>query len=187
MHNCSPLSLLSQQHSFYGAFTLLLPRRIRHSFLQAPSLFFLYFNITALMRVSLPVALTGAALVSLATASNCISSGDETVINAAFSAGGAGTIVQLCASAVITIHNTITFTADNQELSTQGYPTGDTRGTIILNAQGTNVTALIEGSSRHGIRLLNIQVDGNRAGNGVMNIGMNQIVGFGQQPSKLIG
>lgn len=111
-------------------------------------------------------ALGGASLLSFAAASSCISLGDETTINNALSAGGTGAIVQLCPNTILTIHNTITFTADNQEISTQGYPTDNSRATILLSAVGTNVTGLIQGADFSGIRLLNIQVDGDRLKNG---------------------
>ncbi|OZJ03560.1 hypothetical protein BZG36_03103 [Bifiguratus adelaidae] len=104
-------------------------------------------------------------------AASCISQGDQRTINSVFKSGGAGTVVQLCPTAVITITGTIQFTADHQELSTQGYPTDNTRAIIKLNAQGGNASTLISGSYLSGIRLLNIQVDGDRAGNGFLSGG----------------
>ena len=119
------------------------------------------------MRLSVSLqALSGIALLGLAAASPCISSGDETTINNALSAGGTGVILQLCPNTTLTIYNTITFTADNQEISTEGYPTDNSRATILLSAVGTNVTELIQGADFSGIRLLNIQVDGDRPNNG---------------------
>jgi hypothetical protein len=103
--------------------------------------------------------------VNLAAAA-CISNGDETTINNALKSGGAGAVVQLCPSAVITVHNTVAFTAANQELSTQGYPTDSTRAIIRLQATDQSISAVIRGGSLSGIRLRNIQIDGNRSGNG---------------------
>jgi hypothetical protein len=105
---------------------------------------------------SLPLA----ALVTIASGA-CLSSGDENTINSALSAGGAGAIVQLCASAVIEVAGQITFTAENQEISTEGYPTDDTRGTIVITT-GNNASTIIGGGSFNGIRIQNIQIDGNR-------------------------
>jgi hypothetical protein len=96
---------------------------------------------------------------------NCISSGNQDTINNALRSGGAGAQVQLCQGAVIGISNTIKFTADNQEISTQGYPTSDTRATIQLKP-GTTANILIDGGNRNGIRILNLQVDGNRPNTG---------------------
>jgi hypothetical protein len=97
--------------------------------------------------------------------SACISSGDQSTINSAFSAGGAGTVVQLCQGTVISITASIQFTADGQELSTQGYPTGNSRATIKI-APGNSVATLISGAWHNGIRILNIQVDGDRPNTG---------------------
>lgn len=99
-------------------------------------------------------------------AAACISSGDETTINNALKSGGAGAVVQLCPGAVITVHNTVAFTAANQELSTQGYPTDSTRAIIRLQATDQSISAIIQGRSLSGIKLRNIQIDGNRSGNG---------------------
>jgi hypothetical protein len=101
-------------------------------------------------------------LSSLLIAANaaCISSGNQDTINAALSSGGTGAVVQLCPGATIQITDTINFSADDQEISTQGYPTDSTRG-IIQIAPGNNASTLIAGRN-NGIKIRNIQVDGNR-------------------------
>lgn len=99
-------------------------------------------------------------LLGLAAAA-CLSSGDQTTINNLFSSGGAGTVVQLCARTTISVTGTITFTADNQELSTSGYPTDNTRA-IIQPASGSNVSMLLSGYGFDGLRVKNIQFDGLR-------------------------
>src|SRR3977135_1296536 len=109
-----------------------------------------------LCQTSLPLA----ALLTLASGA-CISSGDESTINSAMSAGGPGAIVQLCASALIQVAGQITFTAENQEISTEGYPTDSTRGTIQI-APGNSAATIIGGGGFSGIRIQNIQIDGNR-------------------------
>lgn len=100
-------------------------------------------------------------------AAACVSSGDQTTINNLFSSGGAGTIVQLCASTTLSVTGTITFTADNQELSTSGYPTDDTRA-IIQPAAGSNVSMLLSGYGFDGLRVKNIQFDGLRPSLGLV-------------------
>jgi hypothetical protein len=102
----------------------------------------------------------------------CISSGNQNTINSAFQSGGKGTVVQLCASSTITISGAIQFTADDQEISTQGYPTGDTRATIIIGT-GNSASTLISGAGYNGIRILNLQLDGNRPNAGYYNGGMS--------------
>lgn len=94
-------------------------------------------------------------------AAGCISNGDQNTINALFSNGGANTVVQLCENATIQITDKILFTADGQEISTQNYPTGSSRATIRV-AVGSSASTLIEGHSFNGIKIKNIQLDGNR-------------------------
>jgi hypothetical protein len=121
-------------------------------------------------------SLVWAALAYRAAAA-CISSGNETTINSAFKAGGTGTVIQLCPNAVITVHNTIAFTAPNQELSTQGYPTDASRGIIRLQATDQSISAVVRGGSINGIRLRNIRIDGDRTSNGqVVDQGMDKSV-----------
>ncbi|KAL1983266.1 hypothetical protein VTN96DRAFT_288 [Rasamsonia emersonii] len=110
--------------------------------------------------------LSFSSLLALAAAA-CISSGDQTAINNAFQQGGAGTVVQLCPGAVISISESISFTANDQEISTEGYPTDEMRATIQV-ASGSNVSTLISGNSFDGIRIKNIQLDGTRPVNGMV-------------------
>ncbi|OJD30663.1 right-handed beta helix region protein [Diplodia corticola] len=96
----------------------------------------------------------------------CISTGaDETAINERFSSNGAGHIVQLCQGAVVTVTDTVKLTANDQELSTEGYPTGGGRATIKL-AAGASANTTVFAKFLDGIKLRNIIVDGNRAETG---------------------
>ena len=99
-------------------------------------------------------------------AAQCLSGGDETIINNALSAGGAGAVVQLCPGSTFSISNTVTFTADDQELSTQGYPDDSTRALIQVASNGNSVSTLVQGSGLNGIALKNVVIDGNRGANG---------------------
>src|ERR1700733_135820 len=98
----------------------------------------------------------------------CISTGDETTINNLLSSGGANTIVSLCANAVFKLKSPIIFTAHNQELSTEGYPTSSTRATLVVT--GVNQTAAIIGNCNQcsSLKLHNIQVNGNRPVLGIL-------------------
>lgn len=109
--------------------------------------------------------LTAAALPALASAA-CISSGDQNTINSALQSGGNGAVIQLCANALIQITDQISFTADNQEISTQGYPTDSTRATIQV-APGSSASTLIYGKNFNNIRIKNLQLEGNRQGAGL--------------------
>lgn len=125
-----------------------------------------------LYQTSLPLA----GLLALASGA-CISSGDENTINNALNAGGAGAIVQLCANALIQVAGQITFAAENQEISTEGYPTDNTRGTIQI-ATGNDASTIIAGGSFNGIRIKNVQIDGNRPNAGPqLNGGANIEIG----------
>ena len=115
----------------------------------------------------------------------CISSGDETTINNLLLSGGPTTTVSLCTNAVFNLKHPIVFTAPDQELSTQGYPSGFARATIVVT--GVNQTAAIIGNCDQcsGLKLRNIQVNGNRPalglfrGSGNIEIGgptSNQLV-----------
>ncbi|KAB5583434.1 hypothetical protein GE09DRAFT_1078867 [Coniochaeta sp. 2T2.1] len=109
------------------------------------------------------------ALSALATGSYaaCISSGSASTINTALHSGGQGAVVQLCPNSVFTISETIEFTAANQELSTQGYPTDNSRAKIII-APVSNITSAVWGRWTPGVKVLNLQVDGNRPNAGVL-------------------
>ena len=96
----------------------------------------------------------------------CISGGNQDTINQLFQSGGANTIVQLCPGSTIDISDSVVFTAPGQEISTQGYPTDSTRATVIIQP-GTNATSAIRGNWQNNVRVLNIQVDGNRPNAGL--------------------
>jgi hypothetical protein len=122
------------------------------------------------MALLMIFSLLSFSILSFLVSAACISSGDQSAINQAFSSNGAGHIVQLCPGTVISISDSISFTANNQEISTQGYPTDDTRATIQV-AAGSNVSTLVSGNSLDGIRIRNIQLDGTRPVNGAV-VGM---------------
>ncbi len=91
-------------------------------------------------------------------ASSCIPSGTDADINAALVGSGAQAV--LCPGAVFSLANSVTFTAPNQEIYTQGLPTDSTRA--ILRVTGSNLTTAISGNNQSGVTVENIQVDGNR-------------------------
>lgn len=91
----------------------------------------------------------------------CLSSGNQDTINNLLQQGGPNTVVSLCPGATIPITGSIVFTASGQEISTAGYPTDNTRATVIIQP-GSNTTSAIRGNWQDNVRVLNIQVDGNR-------------------------
>jgi hypothetical protein len=82
----------------------------------------------------------------------CISDGDETTINNLLSSGGPNTVVSLCANAVFNLKDSIVFTAENQELSTEGYPADSTRATLVVT--GANQTSAIIGMLLTGFHIM---------------------------------
>lgn len=66
-----------------------------------------------------------------------------------------------CPGITLVITGAIQFTADDQEISTQGYPTKGTRAAMKI-ASGNTASTLISGKSHHRIRIRNVQLDGDR-------------------------
>lgn len=121
-----------------------------------------------------------AAVVSTA----CISSGDHSTVNNALQDGGSGAVVQLCENVLLKITDQILFTADDQEISTQNYPTGSTRATIQI-APGSSINTLIAGKFNR-IKIKNIQLDGDRANTGFQQEGGASIEIGGQSVGQVV-
>ncbi|GAB4582320.1 hypothetical protein [Nocardia sp. IFM 10818] len=91
-------------------------------------------------------------------ATGCIASGTDADINAALTGSGAKAV--LCPNAVFNLAGPVTFTAPGQEVSTQGYPTDQTRAVLLVT--GSDQTTAVNGLGQTGAVLRNVQVDGNR-------------------------
>lgn len=77
--------------------------------------------------------------------------------------GGDGYILQLCPSQNYLIQAPIAFASSNQEISTMGYPTTDTRAILTVNgpvSNGQGHTTAVDGSCAtcSSVKLRNIQV-----------------------------
>lgn len=84
-------------------------------------------------------------------------------INTLLNSSGPGYVVKLCAGKDYVLQNPILFAAANQEISTEGYPTDDSRATLVVNgpvANGVGHTNAVDGTCADcsGIMLRNIQV-----------------------------
>jgi hypothetical protein len=84
-------------------------------------------------------------------------------LNAALNSSGSGFVLHLCSSAQYFIQAPILFAAPNQEISTSGYPTDNSRATLVVSgpvANGQGHTTAIDGTCANcsGIILRNIQV-----------------------------
>jgi parallel beta-helix repeat protein len=71
-------------------------------------------------------------------------------------------VANLCPGAVFDLTGPVSFSSDNQEIRTEGYPVDNK---ALLRVKGLFPTA-INGKSRSGVKLKNIIVDGGRAPNG---------------------
>ena len=139
------------------------PRRARTALLAAATALALA---PALTHHS-PAAAGRAPLPAANAASSCIASGTEAAINAALVGTGAQAV--LCPGAVFELSNPVTFTAPNQQLYTQGDPTGSTRA--ILRVASTSLATAVQGNGQSGVVVSDIQVDGNRPNLGLDSSG----------------
>lgn len=103
-------------------------------------------------------ATVGLHAVAATAATGCIPSGTDADINAVLTGGGAKAV--LCPNAVFELAAPITFSAPNQEVSTQGYPTDQTRAVLVV--RGSNQTSAVNGGGQSAAVLRSVQVDGNR-------------------------
>ncbi|MFI9509661.1 right-handed parallel beta-helix repeat-containing protein [Nocardia sp. NPDC052566] len=108
--------------------------------------------------VVVAAAMVGLSAVGATAATGCIASGTEADINAALTGSGAKAV--LCPNAVFTLAAPVMFTAPDQEVSTQGNPTDQTRAVLLVN--GSKQTTAVNGAGQSGAVLRNVQVDGNR-------------------------
>jgi len=84
-------------------------------------------------------------------------------LNQLLSSGGSGYVLSLCPGREYLITKPLAFAAPNQEISTQGYPTGNERATLAVSgpvANGAGHTNAVDGtcSNCSGVKLRNVQV-----------------------------
>lgn len=111
-----------------------------------------------LSAATVAAVVTGVTTIESPTATSCIASGTEVEINAALTGSGARAI--LCPGAVFHLAAPVRFSALDQEISTQGYPTDSTRAVLLVD--DSNLTSAVNGVGHIGAVLRNVQVDGNR-------------------------
>lgn len=90
-------------------------------------------------------------------------------MNQLLTSGGNGYVLSLCPGRQYFITQPIAFAAPNQEISTQGYPTGSERATLVVSgpvSNGQGHTNAVDGTCANcsGVKLRNIQINGTRAG-----------------------
>lgn len=106
-----------------------------------------------------------------AAGADCLAGGDETAINRRLASGGTGAQVPLCPGATFALRAPVTYTAARQSVFTVGYPTGNTRATLVVT--GSRQTAAVFGNcgTCNDISLRNVQVNGNRPALGRLDPG----------------
>jgi len=88
----------------------------------------------------------------------CIPSGDETDIQNALNGVGAEAV--LCPDAIFELNASISFTANYQQIYTEGYPTDNTRA--LLRIVADTVATAINGEHYDYTAIRNVIIDGNR-------------------------
>jgi F5/8 type C domain/Abnormal spindle-like microcephaly-assoc'd, ASPM-SPD-2-Hydin len=123
-------------------------------------------------RILASIAVAAAVIATIAmpastaaqAATGCIASGTDASINAALVGVGAQAV--LCPGATFNLSNSVTFTAANQQILTQGLPTDSTRANLVVT--GSNLSTAILGNGQSGVVVENIQINGDRPGLGVL-------------------
>lgn len=104
---------------------------------------------------------------------SCVSPDPQNTVtdrmNQLLSSGGNGYVLNLCPGKQYFITKPIAFAAPNQEISTQGYPTGNDRAMLVVSgpvSNGQGHTNAVDGTCTNcsGVKLRNIQINGTRAG-----------------------
>ncbi|KAJ7506583.1 hypothetical protein B0H11DRAFT_1850080 [Mycena galericulata] len=88
-------------------------------------------------------------------------------INTLLNSSGPGYVLKLCPGEQYILQSPILFAAPNQEISTEGYPTDDTRATLVVDgpvANGAGHTNAVDGTCDNcsNIMLRNVQINGAR-------------------------
>jgi parallel beta-helix repeat protein len=106
-------------------------------------------------------------------------------LNQALNSSGSGYTLSLCPNTQYPVTASINFAFPNQEISTQGYPTDDSRALIIVN--GTGQTTAVDGTCAKcdGVKLRNVQINGSRNGGSPIIGGGNVEMG-GSNSNQLV-
>ncbi|CAK5275164.1 unnamed protein product [Mycena citricolor] len=88
----------------------------------------------------------------------------STRINALLRTSGPGHTIRLCPRKRYLLDQPLVFGAENQEICTLGYPTGDDRATLVVSGPSGEHSVAVDGTRPGcaGSVLRNVQIDGNR-------------------------
>ncbi|WVQ73124.1 hypothetical protein IAR50_002688 [Cryptococcus sp. DSM 104548] len=126
------------------------------------------------------VPLLSAFLAPLLASAACTSNSSNTAaLQKLITDGGAGYTLSLCPSNTYALTEILNYTAVDQEISTEGYPTDDTRATLVVS--GFNKTTAVSASTKGRDRavLRNVIIDGNRKANEAIYKGGGGNIEFG--------
>ena len=124
-----------------------------------------YDLVTRIIWLTAIILVVANVVVFAHAAPQCLRFADSHTINQIFIDGGPSTKVLLCPSKTYRLKTPIVFTAADQELATEGYPTGPDRATVLI--AGDFATA-IQGDCRRcaHVAIKSLVIDGNRKGLG---------------------
>ncbi len=103
----------------------------------------------------------------------CITSGTDADIQAELT--GAGSVAVLCPGAVFQLRQTVFFTDSDQEIRTDGLPTGDSRA--LLRVDHAGVATAVNAGNHSRVKLRHVTIDGNRPQLGIAEGGLIEFGG----------
>lgn len=110
----------------------------------------------------------------------CLDSGDQNDINLRLRGPGAEAV--LCPGVIFELTGTVTFTAPDQKLYTEGHPTDDTRA--VLRIVHPDVVQAVQARDYTGAEFTHVIVDGNRSELGYLE-GEALVVGGGESRGQV--
>ncbi|KAL7423016.1 hypothetical protein Q5752_002315 [Cryptotrichosporon argae] len=136
------------------------------------------------MRACLVLALAARALTAAAA---CTANTTSTAaLQALLKAGGAGHKLSLCPNQQYELTAPLNFTAASQEISTEGYPTGNTRATLVVTGVGQCSAVMGTDADLDGVKLRNVQINGNRGSSDIYTNNSANIEMGGDNNGQLI-
>ncbi|WWC88500.1 uncharacterized protein L201_003411 [Kwoniella dendrophila CBS 6074] len=140
------------------------------------------------MRLNLLTLFSSMTLSSILASAACTSNTTDTSgLQKLIHDGGAGYKLQLCAGQTYELSEQLNYTAMNQEISTEGYPTDGTRATLKMVGFNKTTAVMAQDPGLSGAKLMNIQINGNRLDNeDIYTAGGGNIEFGGQNQNQII-
>ncbi|KIR42915.1 hypothetical protein I307_05080 [Cryptococcus deuterogattii 99/473] len=100
--------------------------------------------------------------------------------------GSDGYKLQLCQNQIYSLTDVLNYTASNQEISTEGYPTGDARAVLVVAGFNQSTAVSASGTTQDSAALRHIIINGNRAANESIYKGGGGNIEFGGANSNQV-